>query len=107
MRCCVFTLFHKSEFAETISDTAMPAPSSLHSWRKGRSVTPAMGARMTLLSRWKGPIRKTAPRLPRGIGRHDTPKRGGDKEAISSVLWASSARPTRREDEWEKKNIYD
>src|SRR3569832_1236302 len=92
MRCCVFTLFHKSEFAETISDTAMPAPSSLHSWRKGRSVTPAMGARMTLLARWLGFFCLSVSRLPWGKGRHDTTKRGGENEVFSCVLWASSAR---------------
>ncbi|MNT76450.1 hypothetical protein D3C72_2154540 [compost metagenome] len=40
----VLRLFHKSLREVTISLTAYPAPSSLHSWRNGRSVTPAIGA---------------------------------------------------------------
>src|SRR6267154_88603 len=38
-----------TEFEATISDTARPAPNFLHSCRKGRSVTPAIGATKRLL----------------------------------------------------------
>ena len=37
-----------NELLDTISDTAMPAPISLHNWRNGRSVTPAIGATIRL-----------------------------------------------------------
>src|SRR5574343_1622674 len=40
----VLALPYSRELDVTISETASPAPSFLHSWRKGRSVTPAMGA---------------------------------------------------------------
>ena len=39
----------ESEFDVTISETANPAPIFLQSWRKGRSVTPAIGATNRLL----------------------------------------------------------
>ena len=47
----VFSEPQSSELDATISETAMPAPSRLHSWRKGRSVTPAMGATIRLFLR--------------------------------------------------------
>ena len=40
----------------TISLTARPAPSRLHSMRNGRSVTPAIGATNRLFGKSKGPI---------------------------------------------------
>jgi hypothetical protein len=40
----------------TISETAMPAPMRLQRLRKGRSVTPAMGATTRLLRSWTLPI---------------------------------------------------
>src|SRR5688500_10351578 len=40
----VLRLAHRSRRDVTISLTAYPAPSRLHSWRNGRSVTPAIGA---------------------------------------------------------------
>ncbi|MFC1664772.1 hypothetical protein ACFL17_03990 [Pseudomonadota bacterium] len=43
-------------FDEIISDTTIPAPKDLHSWRNGRSVTPAIGANKTLLGNLNGPI---------------------------------------------------
>src|SRR5687768_10895622 len=43
-----------------ISDTASPAPSRLQSWRNGLSVTPAIGARITLGSTRWGPMRTAA-----------------------------------------------
>src|SRR5690606_23133495 len=53
----VLTLSHSRGLLAAISDTACPAPSRLHSCRKGRSVTPAMGATSTLLGRVQGPMR--------------------------------------------------
>src|SRR5262252_2853094 len=53
----VFSLPHRSEFDATISDTARPAPNCLHSWRKGRSVTPAIGATNRLFRNVREPIR--------------------------------------------------
>src|SRR2546422_6020539 len=51
-------LFRSSnEFEATISDTARPAPNFLHSCRKGRSVTPAIGATKRLLRKVREPIR--------------------------------------------------
>jgi hypothetical protein len=40
----------------TISDTASPAPNLRHKRRKGRSVTPAMGATIKGLGKVYGPI---------------------------------------------------
>ena len=48
----VFSEPYSSELEDTISLTAMPAPMRLHSMRKGRSVTPAMGATMRLFFSW-------------------------------------------------------
>src|SRR5574340_949166 len=60
---------YSSEFDVTISDTAMPAPSFLQSWRKGRSVTPAMGATIRrFLRRWR-PIRIGGGFYPRRVPR--------------------------------------
>src|SRR5690606_12331300 len=56
-RRAVLTLSHRRGLLAAISDTAWPAPSRLHNWRKGRSVTPAMGATSTLLGRVQGPMR--------------------------------------------------
>src|SRR5690554_5255472 len=47
---------HKAGSEVTISPTTKPAPSRRQSWRKGRSVTPAMGARMTRLGKRCRPI---------------------------------------------------
>ena len=52
----VFRLLYRTAFALTISVTTQPAPCSRHSTRKGRSVTPAMGASITLFSRTVFPI---------------------------------------------------
>ena len=49
----VLALPYSSEFDVTISETASPAPIFLHNWRKGRSVTPAIGATNRLLRRLK------------------------------------------------------
>src|SRR5882672_7559085 len=53
----VFSLPHSREFEATISDTASPAPNCLHSCRKGRSVTPAIGATNRLFRNVREPIR--------------------------------------------------
>jgi hypothetical protein len=55
-RRMVFSDPQSSEFDATISDTAMPAPIFLQRLRKGRSVTPAMGATMRLFLSWTVPI---------------------------------------------------
>ena len=47
-RLLVFSEPYSSELDATISLTAMPAPMLLHNIRKGRSVTPAIGATMRL-----------------------------------------------------------
>src|SRR5690606_2245047 len=57
----VLALPYSSEFDVTISDTATPAPSFLHNWRNGRSVTPAIGATKRLL-------RKVKPANCMGVG---------------------------------------
>jgi hypothetical protein len=44
MRRSDFAVARSAGFDATISDTAYPAPRRLQSWRKGRSVTPAIGA---------------------------------------------------------------
>ena len=52
-RRMVFSEPHRRELEATISETAIPAPIFLQSWRKGRSVTPAMGATTRLFrGRW-------------------------------------------------------
>src|SRR5207247_712725 len=53
----VFSLPHSKEFEATISDTARPAPNLLHNCRKGRSVTPAIGATKRLFRKVREPIR--------------------------------------------------
>src|SRR5262249_3269948 len=53
----VFSLPHRREFDATISDTARPAPNCLHNCRKGRSVTPAIGATKRLFRKVREPIR--------------------------------------------------
>ena len=55
-RRIVFSDPQSRELDATISETAMPAPIRLHSWRKGRSVTPAMGATTRLFLRETFPI---------------------------------------------------
>src|SRR5471032_2525615 len=57
-RRMVFSDPHRSELDATISDTAIPAPIALQRLRKGRSVTPAMGATMRLFLSWMEPIFK-------------------------------------------------
>src|SRR6185503_19570888 len=52
----VFSDPQRSELDATISETAIPAPNFLQRLRKGRSVTPAMGATMRLFRSWTGPI---------------------------------------------------
>ncbi len=52
----VFRLLYRIAFALTISMHKSPAPCSLHSKRNGRSVTPAIGASIRLLSRVLFPI---------------------------------------------------
>src|SRR5690606_6697446 len=52
----VLALPQRRELEVTISLTAMPAPIFLQSWRKGRSVTPAMGATTRLFLSLYGPI---------------------------------------------------
>jgi hypothetical protein len=58
-----------------ISDTARPAPSSLHNCLKGLSVTPAMGASIRLFFSVIDPIFMHTPLLvlPGGLkwGEHD------------------------------------
>ncbi|CBE70176.1 protein of unknown function [Candidatus Methylomirabilis oxygeniifera] len=56
-RRLVFSEPYSSELEATISLTAMPAPMLLHNMRKGRSVTPAMGATIRLFWSWWGPMR--------------------------------------------------
>jgi hypothetical protein len=48
MRRCVFLLPQSNALEDTISETARPAPCVRHNWRNGRSVTPAIGARIRL-----------------------------------------------------------
>src|SRR4051812_6594017 len=55
-RRMVFSEPHRREFDATISETAMPAPIFLQRMRKGRSVTPAMGATISRFRSWTGPI---------------------------------------------------
>jgi hypothetical protein len=56
-RRLVFRLAHRSLREVTISLTAYPAPSRLHSWRNGRSVTPAIGAANSRFASWMWPMR--------------------------------------------------
>jgi hypothetical protein len=58
MRRDVLTLSQSLGLEAAISETAYPAPRRLQSWRKGRSVTPAIGATSVLLGRTYGPILK-------------------------------------------------
>src|SRR5690606_29723975 len=67
MRRSDLVVFQKRGSLVVISDTARPAPSCLHSSRKGLSVTPAMGARTTRGSMAWGPIRM-APLSPAAGG---------------------------------------
>ena len=53
----VFRLFQRSLRDVTISLTAYPAPSALHNWRNGRSVTPAMGATNNRFAKEMWPMR--------------------------------------------------
>src|SRR5260221_7928167 len=62
-RRMVFSDPHRSELDATISETAIPAPSRLQRLRKGRSVTPAMGATIRLFFSWMGPIFKVVSRI--------------------------------------------
>ena len=56
MRVCDLRVCHSLLSAMTISDTASPAPIRRQSRRKGRSVTPAIGATINGLGRVYGPI---------------------------------------------------
>src|SRR5690554_4308134 len=62
-------VFHTAGLDATISDTAIPAPRRRQSCRKGRSVTPAMGASTTLLLREYGPIRMGANCIAAGVSK--------------------------------------
>ena len=53
---CVFLFLYKIALALTISIQRSPAPCSLHSKRNGRSVTPAIGAKIRLFSNVTFPI---------------------------------------------------
>jgi len=57
VRRCDFSVLRSSGLDVTISEMAMPAPSRLQSCRKGRSVTPAMGATTRLLPMECEPMR--------------------------------------------------
>ncbi len=56
MRWIDLRVFQKRGSLMVISEAASPAPSRLHSRRKGLSVTPAMGASTTLGAMVYGPI---------------------------------------------------
>src|SRR6185312_12584509 len=47
MRCRDLRVCQRRGSEAVISDAAKPAPNCLHNWRKGLSVTPAMGAKTT------------------------------------------------------------
>jgi hypothetical protein len=72
---------------DTISDGAMPAPTCLHNWRKGLSVTPAMGARNRLFFNVYGPICTSLllSRTADGKGRIITKKGGGANDLFELI----------------------
>src|SRR6186713_3394851 len=95
MRRWVFFVVHNRTSLVIISDAARPAPKLRAIWRKGRSVTPAMGASTTDELSSYGPIRmwrcSACSAAPRVVGAADgatlSAQTGIDLETNRGLAW--------------------